>query len=90
MVKWGYEVVSASEGQQAWGILQGHDAPRLAILDWMMPGKDGIDICRCIRQRKGGLASIVTHCFGMDVLCGDYFCLRESRAESLQDTALGS
>jgi len=53
MVKWGYEVVSASEGQQAWGVLQGHDAPRLAILDWMMPGKNGIEICRCIRQRKG-------------------------------------
>jgi CheY-like chemotaxis protein len=49
MVKWGYEVVSASEGQQAWGVLQGHDAPRLAILDWMMPGKNGIEICRCIR-----------------------------------------
>ena len=53
MVRWGYEVVSASEGQQAWGILQGHDAPRLAILDWMMPCRDGIDICRSIRQRKG-------------------------------------
>jgi two-component system cell cycle response regulator len=33
--------------------LQGDDAPKLAILDWMMPGKDGIEICRCVRQRKG-------------------------------------
>ena len=53
LVKWGYEVLVATEGQEAWGILQGNDPPRLAVLDWMMPGRDGIDICRSIRQRKG-------------------------------------
>ena len=53
LVKWGYEVVAAPGGEEAWGILQGHDAPRLAILDWMMPGRDGLDICRSVRQRKG-------------------------------------
>ena len=53
LVKWGYEVMVATEGEEAWGILQGNDAPRLAVLDWMMPGRDGIDICRSVRQRKG-------------------------------------
>jgi len=53
LVKWGYEVLAVSDGEEAWGILQGNDAPRLAILDWMMPGRDGIDICRSVRQRKG-------------------------------------
>lgn len=53
LVKWGYEVQVATEGEEAWGVLQGNDAPRLAVLDWMMPGRDGIDICRSIRQRKG-------------------------------------
>jgi len=53
LVKWGYEVVVAHGGEEGWGILQGKDPPRLAILDWMMPGKDGIDICRSVRQRKG-------------------------------------
>ena len=53
LVKWGYEVMVAREGEAAWGVLQGNDAPELAILDWMMPGKDGIDICRSLRQRKG-------------------------------------
>ena len=53
LVKWGYEVIAATEGEEAWGILQGNDAPHLAILDWMMPGRDGIDICRSLRQRKG-------------------------------------
>jgi len=52
LVKWGYEVRVAAEGEEAWAILHDKDSPRLAILDWMMPGRDGIDICRSIRQRK--------------------------------------
>ena len=53
LVKWGYEVMVTAGGEEAWGILQGNDAPRLAVLDWMMPGRDGIEICRSVRQRKG-------------------------------------
>jgi two-component system cell cycle response regulator len=53
LTKWGYQVVVATQGEEAWEILQGKDAPKLAILDWMMPGRDGIDICRCLRQSKG-------------------------------------
>jgi serine/threonine protein kinase len=48
--KWGYEVVEAEDGQQAWNILQEHRAPRIAILDWQMPEFDGVDICRRIRS----------------------------------------
>ena len=46
---WGYEVVLASDGTEAWRVLQQPDAPRLAILDWMMPGLDGVDVCRRVR-----------------------------------------
>jgi DNA-binding response OmpR family regulator len=46
----GYDVVSAADGDEAWDRLHGQDAPRLAILDWMMPGTDGIEICRRLRQ----------------------------------------
>ncbi len=53
LMKWGYEVMATREGEEAWGILQKSDAPHLAILDWMMPGRDGIDICRLLRQTKG-------------------------------------
>jgi diguanylate cyclase (GGDEF)-like protein len=53
LVKWGYEVLAVTEGEEAWCFLTGNDAPRLAVLDWMMPGRDGIDICRSLRQRKG-------------------------------------
>ena len=53
LVKWGYQVVVATQGDEAWEILQANNAPKLAILDWMMPGKDGIEICRHVRQRQG-------------------------------------
>jgi diguanylate cyclase (GGDEF)-like protein len=48
--KWGYEVVTAADGLQTWEILQAPDKPQLVLLDWMMPGLDGIEICR--RARK--------------------------------------
>ncbi len=51
---WGYDVVSVSGGVEAWEILQQPDAPRLVILDWMMPDLNGIDICRRVRQMEGG------------------------------------
>ncbi len=51
--KWGYEVVVASNGVGAWNILEQDDAPRLALLDWMMPELDGVEVCRRIRRREG-------------------------------------
>jgi DNA-binding response OmpR family regulator len=48
----GYDVVSASDGDEAWKKLHDEDAPRLAILDWMMPGTDGIEICRRLRREE--------------------------------------
>lgn len=51
LTKWGYEVVEASDGVEALQVLQEEDAPRLAILDWMMPGMDGVQVCREIRRR---------------------------------------
>ena len=47
--KWGYAVTAASDGQQAWQILQKEDAPKLAVLDWMMPAMYGTELCRKIR-----------------------------------------
>lgn len=45
----GYDVVCVSDGDEAWRILRSKESPRLAILDWMMPGRDGIDVCRQLR-----------------------------------------
>lgn len=47
--KGGHEVVAASDGAEAWRILQQPDAPRLALLDWMMPGLDGVTVVRKVR-----------------------------------------
>ena len=47
--KWGYEVVVACDGMEALGILQGANPPTLAILDWMMPGLTGLEVCRRVR-----------------------------------------
>lgn len=48
--KWGYNVVVVADGVEAWRVLQREDAPKLAILDWMMPGMDGLEICRKLRE----------------------------------------
>jgi two-component system, cell cycle response regulator len=50
---WGDEVVAVSDGLAAWQILDSAEAPRLAILDWMMPGLDGLQICQQLRQLQG-------------------------------------
>jgi diguanylate cyclase (GGDEF)-like protein len=52
MRKWGYDVVTAKDGLEALQILQQADAPNLAVLDWMMPGLDGVQLCREIRRRQ--------------------------------------
>ena len=47
--KFGYDVISACDGKEALKKLQEADAPKLAILDWMMPEMDGVEVCRSIR-----------------------------------------
>lgn len=49
--KWSYDVVVACDGIEAWNVLQADDAPQLAILDWVMPGLTGPEVCRLVRQR---------------------------------------
>jgi two-component system cell cycle response regulator len=47
--RWRYQVTVVEDGLSAWEILQRSDAPRLAILDWMMPGMEGAEVCRRVR-----------------------------------------
>jgi two-component system, cell cycle response regulator len=49
LTSWGFEVSAVADGEEAWQVLSGASAPRLAILDWMMPGLDGLEVCRRIR-----------------------------------------
>jgi len=51
--KWGYEVITTPDGEAAWEILQEPNAPSLAILDVVMPGIDGLELCRRLRGTPG-------------------------------------
>jgi two-component system cell cycle response regulator len=52
LVKWDYDVAVVTDGMAALRILEADDTPRLAVLDWMMPGMEGVQICQRIRERK--------------------------------------
>ena len=51
LTRWGYEVVTASDGCAALEILQQPDAPKLVVFDWMMPGLDGMQLCQAVRAK---------------------------------------
>ena len=50
---WGHELVVCADGAQSWAALQQPSPPSIAVLDWMMPELDGIDVCRRARQMAG-------------------------------------
>jgi len=91
---WGFEVLVAVDGCEALRVLQGSQGPEIAMLDWMMPGIEGLDICRQVRATmpsagtyiilvtaRGGLENIVR---GLEAGADDYitkpFDPRELRA----------
>lgn len=50
LAKWGYDVIIATNGTDALAILENHNSPRLAVLDWMMPGMEGVQVCQRLRE----------------------------------------
>ncbi len=50
LTRTGYEVLAVADGVEAWDVLHGQDSPTLALLDWMMPGLTGVDVCRKVRE----------------------------------------
>lgn len=56
---WGYSVVLASDGDEAWKMLCELEHPHLVILDWMMPGIEGTEIVRKLRKKEGGIPHYV-------------------------------
>ncbi|VGO21222.1 response regulator [Pontiella sulfatireligans] len=50
LTKAGYDVITAENGDAAWEVLQQDDPPRLALIDWMMPGLSGVEVCRRVRE----------------------------------------
>jgi DNA-binding response OmpR family regulator/two-component sensor histidine kinase len=52
LIRWGYDTVVTKDGNEAWHVLQAEDSPPIAILDWRMPGMEGVDICRRVRKER--------------------------------------
>jgi diguanylate cyclase (GGDEF)-like protein len=67
--RWEYQVVTAHDGLEALRILQAPDAPKLAILDWLMPGLDGVQICREIRSRRSEPYTYILLLTGKNAKC---------------------
>jgi len=47
---WGFDLVIAKDGAEAWSLLEQPEAPSLALLDWVLPEIDGLELCRRIRH----------------------------------------
>jgi diguanylate cyclase (GGDEF)-like protein len=65
VAQWGYQTIVVHNGAEAWEILASPESPRLAILDWQMPGIDGTDLCRRLRardQQQYTYAILMTSC----------------------------
>src|SRR5262245_23596783 len=88
---WGYEVLAARDGLEAWRFLIHPEAPKLAILDWVMPGMDGLEICRRERQlsreRYTYILMLTSRTAKTDIVTGlrsgadDYLCKPVDHAE---------
>ena len=92
--KWGFEVLAAEDGTAALDIMKGPNPPEIVLLDWVMPGVDGLEVCRRVRAAlldaptyiilitaRGGLENVVQ---GLEAGADDYvtkpFDPRELRA----------
>jgi len=52
LTEWGYDVLVAIDGNEAWKQVRSQGGPRLAIVDWVMPGLDGLEVCRKVRAER--------------------------------------
>lgn len=89
----GYEVMTVADGQSALDVLTHMDGPRMALLDWMMPGLDGPEVCRSIRARQDSpyvyITLLTSRHNSTDVIQGleagaDDYLIKPANAEELK------
>ncbi|MFQ5463362.1 MAG: ATP-binding protein [Phycisphaerae bacterium] len=64
--QWGYDVVTACDGDEAWAAFSKPDPPQMFLLDWNMPGPSGVEVCRRIRGSEDGAYTYVLLVTGND------------------------
>jgi|YNPNPStandDraft_1061719.scaffolds.fasta_scaffold01681_5 two-component system cell cycle response regulator len=52
LAQWGYEPIVCANGDAAWQILCSDDPPPMAVIDWIMPGIDGVKLCQQVREQR--------------------------------------
>ncbi len=57
--KWDFEVIMAQDGDEAWQCVSCENAPDIILLDWMMPGLNGIEVCKKIRNELWGIQPFI-------------------------------
>jgi two-component system, cell cycle response regulator len=57
---WGFDVIVANDGLEAWNVLGRPGAPSLAVLDWVMPRMDGVELCRRLREQGASESYVYT------------------------------
>ncbi len=89
--KLGYVSVVTRDGQEAMAVMRSSDAPVLAIIDWMMPGMDGLEVCRRVREAERMIYIILLTALGSkeNIIEGlragaDDYLVKPFHAEELQ------
>jgi len=52
VTKWGFRTIVTQDGHEAMAAIRAEQGPVIAIIDWMMPGMDGLEVCRRVRQSR--------------------------------------
>ena len=52
-------VITAADGDEAWKVLKNSTPPQIAVLDWLMPGLDGLELCRRMRLQAAGAGAYI-------------------------------
>src|SRR5262245_15674398 len=90
---WEIDAVLTHDGVAAWDVLSGETPPSLAIVDWMMPGLDGLELCRRIRQSQASAHTYVILLTSRDrpedIVAGldagaDYYLVKPFRSAELR------